>query len=223
MNMVEMPPREKRTPAIIAAKNLTILDDLFEKITQNSKTWPSNLDPRVEFKRMVSIGIGSRLFDADEEYADYLAESDKAAQENNGWDDSGIFNMLWVAAAYCAHAIREFQIGDEAVAWSLASDGSYWTGYVSVQYVRNVNECDAFDDRISDKNRRAANVRHEENRGIADDIKKWFLDNVAKFKSLDNAAQEATKHHNAAFRTARKHIGDVAKEKGIKLRRARKT
>jgi len=66
--------------------------------------------------------------------------------------------------------------------------------------------------------KKAAAARHLENREIAERLKQWFTENREKFPSMDAAAEAAIRIEPVSFRTARKHIGDVAK----KLRSARK-
>lgn len=219
MNFVSLPPRDQWTPELAAAKYLTELEELFVEVAGKSKTWPEEQNPIELFRE--TVGFFYAGTSGDIERAQYFTDAKKLPAGH--FDDHGILNMLSVAVAYCAETLREFRQGDATRAWSLACEAGYWTGYVSVQYVRNVTAIEAVHDWVSDRNRRAANARHEENNAIADDIKKWFLENHKNYKSLDDAAFEATKHHNASFRTARKHIAAVAKEKGINLRSARKT
>ena len=63
----------------------------------------------------------------------------------------------------------------------------------------------------------AADARHAENRAKAESIKAWWRENKNGL-SMDAAAEIAAKSHSVAFRTARKHIGDAAKQ----LRSARR-
>jgi len=65
---------------------------------------------------------------------------------------------------------------------------------------------------LSRQGKRAADARHAENRQIAQVIKNWYLENRHKFKSMDAAAEEAMKLEPISFRTARKYIGEAAKE-----------
>lgn len=219
MNTAPMPPRDERRPDHTAAKYLTELEELFVVMASHSETWEEGLDPRAFF--CDSVRSFYRDASGDEERDAYFSALKQIPSGH--FDEHGILNMLFIPIAYCAETLREFHQGNITRAWSLACDAGYWTGYVSVQYVRNMNEVDALKDWVSDRNRRAADVRHEENNAIAADIKKWFLENHRHYTSLDSAAEDAMKYHNASFRTARKHIGAVAREKGINLRSARKT
>lgn len=89
---------------------------------------------------------------------------------------------------------------------SLASHQNAQNGYTLYRQLRSMSA------------KKAAAARHGENREIAERLKEWFTENRDSFPSLDAAAQAAIKIEPVAFRTARKHIGDAAKE----LRSARK-
>ncbi len=67
--------------------------------------------------------------------------------------------------------------------------------------------------------RRAANIRHKHNRDIAEKIKQWFISNQSKYSSLDAAAEAASNLFPVAFRTARKHIGEIAKKHPLRAKR----
>jgi len=64
-----------------------------------------------------------------------------------------------------------------------------------------------------------ASARHAPNKQKAEELQAWWLANKGRFKSLDQAAEHASKKFNYAFRTARDHIGRANKE----LRSASKT
>tara|TARA_R110001583_G_C5671067_1_gene411141 strand:+ start:12752 stop:13342 length:591 start_codon:yes stop_codon:yes gene_type:complete len=66
-------------------------------------------------------------------------------------------------------------------------------------------------DAITNLARRAAMARHAENYETAERIKAWYAENHHQFKSMDAAAQAAIKLEPVAFKTARKHIGEAAK------------
>lgn len=69
---------------------------------------------------------------------------------------------------------------------------------------------------LSRHGQKAAHARHAENREIAEAIKQWYRENHGRFRSMDAAAEAATKLQPVAFRTARKHIKAAANE--LKLR-----
>lgn len=58
----------------------------------------------------------------------------------------------------------------------------------------------------------AAHARHAEDREKAESIKSWYRNNCDKHHSMDTAAEAVTTIMGVAFRTARKHIGEEAKE-----------
>lgn len=60
--------------------------------------------------------------------------------------------------------------------------------------------------------RKANEARHVHNRATASRIVHWYFENHKKFQSLDAAAEAVTRIESVAFRTARKHIGEAAKE-----------
>lgn len=64
---------------------------------------------------------------------------------------------------------------------------------------------------VSKNARKAADARHAENREIAERLKNWYAVTWSQFKSLDAAAEAATKIEPVSFRTARKHVGEAAK------------
>lgn len=68
--------------------------------------------------------------------------------------------------------------------------------------------------------RAAADARHARSRATGEWIKAWYRENADRFRSMDAAAEAVTFHKEASvsFRTARKYIGEAAKE----LRSARK-
>ena len=53
---------------------------------------------------------------------------------------------------------------------------------------------------------KAARARHEENHIIAAEIKCWYRENYAEFRSMDAASTRAIKHFPVSFKTAAKHI-----------------
>jgi hypothetical protein len=65
---------------------------------------------------------------------------------------------------------------------------------------------------VSKNARKAADARHAENREIAERIKAWYIENHHRFRSLDAAAEAATRIEPVVVKTARKHIGDAAKK-----------
>jgi hypothetical protein len=63
-----------------------------------------------------------------------------------------------------------------------------------------------------DRAKKAAAKSHESHQSRAQAIIDWYLQNHARYKSLDNAAEAAQKHYSGSFRTIRKHIGAAAKQ-----------
>lgn len=70
---------------------------------------------------------------------------------------------------------------------------------------------------LTRQGKKAADARHAENREIAQDIKDWYCENHQRFKSMDAAAEAVIKLQPVSFRTARKHIGEAAKELGLRV------
>lgn len=60
--------------------------------------------------------------------------------------------------------------------------------------------------------KKGADARHAPNRKRAEEIGAWWLSNKHRFTSLDQAAEQARKVFNCAFRTARDHVGRANKE-----------
>lgn len=65
---------------------------------------------------------------------------------------------------------------------------------------------------LSRNARKGADAAHAENREIAERIKAWYFDNQGSYRSLDGAAEAVIKIEPVSFRTARKHIGQAAKD-----------
>lgn len=53
---------------------------------------------------------------------------------------------------------------------------------------------------------------HAKHNQRAENIRAWWLENKNRFKSLDQAAERASREFSCAFRTAREHIGRANKE-----------
>ena len=66
--------------------------------------------------------------------------------------------------------------------------------------------------------KRGAHYRHAENRERAEAIKAWYRENIQKYRSMDAAAEAVADLLGVSFRTARKHVGEEARE----LRSARR-
>ncbi|WP_374481321.1 hypothetical protein [Zoogloea sp.] len=60
--------------------------------------------------------------------------------------------------------------------------------------------------------KKGAAARHAPSNQKAEEIRSWWLTNRDRFKSLDQAAEHASKKFSCAFRTAREHIGRENKE-----------
>jgi len=63
-----------------------------------------------------------------------------------------------------------------------------------------------------DRAKKAAAKSHETHQRQAQAIIDWYLQNHARYKSLDSAAEAAQRHYSGSFRTIRKHIGAAAKQ-----------
>lgn len=122
---------------------------------------------------------------------------------------------LWAArgiAAYYAEADMALSEGRLGHAWKIATEASYHVGVV-----RGMLSSSAHNP-VRENAKKAADVRHAENREIAERIQAWFTENHHRYRSMDKAATDAIKLEPVAWRTARKHIGTAAKN----LRSARK-
>lgn len=60
--------------------------------------------------------------------------------------------------------------------------------------------------------KKGASARHAHSNKKAEELRAWWLDNRTRFKSLDQAAEEASEKFDCAFRTARDHIGLANRE-----------
>lgn len=60
--------------------------------------------------------------------------------------------------------------------------------------------------------KRGAHLRHTKNREKAEAIKAWYRENSTKYRSMDAAAEAVADILGVSFRTARKHVGEEARE-----------
>jgi len=60
--------------------------------------------------------------------------------------------------------------------------------------------------------KKASAKSHETHQKKAQAIIDWYLQNHARYNSLDSAAEAAQRHYSGSFRTIRKHIGTAAKQ-----------
>lgn len=92
-------------------------------------------------------------------------------------------------------------------AWRYTSQANYWLGVTIGRMMAEEGQPES----ISDFAKRGAVVRHTENRAMKADVFAWLDANMANFKSMDAAAQAATKQQPIAFRTARGWTGEWKK------------
>ena len=109
----------------------------------------------------------------------------------------------------CSFAVQAMKAHDnnDPNAWSFAADAWYWLGVC-------FGICRAGNDSASslvENSRKAALAGHAENHAIAKDLEDWHKANCLKFTSKDSMAEAATKVVPFKFRTARRHIGELAK------------
>lgn len=114
-----------------------------------------------------------------------------------------------VALAYSKLASRHHARGNSRRAAKYAHQAMTLKDFLSASL--NVPSDDVARIIMSERARSAANVRHAENREIAERIKAWYRENRHRYRSMDAAAAAVTKIEPVAFKTARKHIGDAAK------------
>jgi len=119
-------------------------------------------------------------------------------------DDATLWAARGVAAYYLEVDTAQME-GQLARAWRIVAEASYHVGVVSGKLEGSAH------DPVRENAKRAAQVRHAENREIAERIKDWFIENHHRYRSKDAAAEAVTRVEPVAFKTARKHIGAAAK------------
>lgn len=119
------------------------------------------------------------------------------------------FTLTFPAITFAKQALREKNL---EIAWVYAAEANYWHGIVGGMQ-------DGGSYLIKNRALAAAKKRHEENHQIKADALRYYVENIATFKSKDNAAEQiAGKIVNVSFRTVRQWITDHHK----KLRSASK-
>jgi len=200
------------------------MDDTFSIFFSYCTEDLSRLHERLPQERDIA-GLSGRalLLDFVRARNDHMPESDIRFRDSllfSALDEFVLMNSLpeeaflvlaaEVALIYSRLACRHHVRGNSRRAARYAYEAMSLKDYLSASLVLPVR--DIYREVMSENARNAANVRHAENREIAERIKVWYRENRHRFRSMDAAAQAVIRIEPVAFRTARDHIGAEAKE-----------
>ncbi|QSA97509.1 hypothetical protein [Methylococcus sp. EFPC2] len=114
------------------------------------------------------------------------------------------FMMASIARLYCKSAVFADLQGDSNKAWAHVGVAYYWLGMATGS---SYPEDTIIQDAMSRLAKKAATVRHAENRFIKEQALAHYEKNMGMYKSLDAAAEDiAGKVVPAKFRTVRKWL-----------------
>ena len=132
-------------------------------------------------------------------------------------DSEEISYAMRICMAFSIQSYKAFREGRGGEAWSYAFDAAMWLGNVMAhaQSILISGQCRA----LSENARKAALARHAENHEISNQIMEWFKENHGSYRSLDSAAEAATKLAPTSFRTARKWVGEANKKLALQAGR----
>lgn len=206
------------TPTVAAAATLTDLADLWQELAV-----PEEADfATVVLQPLNGVGVSSEVTLADRVSSE-LTElyGDPGAAELQ--EKPTVIDMVIIASAGCVDAIRfdtAAQVaevasdgpGREALrnrAWVSARDAAYWHGIA----LAHVGMKGGREKVLSALGRKAAEVRHTENRAMRQQVIDQYVAAIDKFPSMNAAAQAmAGKVVPVSFGTVRKWIGDYRKQ-----------
>ena len=118
-------------------------------------------------------------------------------------DDPTPLMLFVLACATCIKAIKCEQLGRREEAWFLACVGAKIVGTIQGIDANRAGAKGA----LSDLAKRAAGVRHSENREMKAQVLEWFAENRGKYRSKDEAAAIiAGKVVPVTFRTVREWL-----------------
>lgn len=139
-------------------------------------------------------------------FAELLVDGDSIIDSWNESDFPENFPIqMHIALAFCGQAARNHFAGEEQRAWTYAFDAAIWLG----------NTLSALHDKLlppqpsslSENGRRAADVRHEENRKVRAKAIQMFLD--GRFSSKNQAAVEISKKVARSHAVVRRWLGKM--------------
>jgi len=195
-------PRELRTP--ITSAN-TAIEGVFHWYVELLEPHGVDSNEAAElFIEMLEDEWSNETISGDQAVEDLFI--DGLANVEAGILNHGLFNLATIVIDYAIQAIESHKEGEIELAWTFAIDASHWLGLLEGTVAERESS-----DSVSSNARKAAQARHRPNREMAEKIKQWYIDSRDKHSSYDGAAAKAITKFPVAFRTARKHIGEIAK------------
>ena len=140
---------------------------------------------------------------------------EKFESELESWEDQpdeqkpfALINVMLACCGYASQAIQSENDGNLSHAWYFTSKCEYWLGILRGAWSirRDLGSP------LKELSKIALDARHAENRSMKADVHKWLDSNMARFKSMDAAAESiAGNVAPVKWRTARSWVGEWKK------------
>jgi len=147
----------------------------------------------------------ARTSEAVEKMAAWIIEYGAPGERPKDHPLSAELESLFFTISMCRKEIDRWLLPQIAVPLLLLAN-------TTLAIVRSDKDMPTVADIMSRFGKRGAHLRHTKNREKAEAIKAWYRENSTKYRSMDAAAEAVADLLGVSFRTARKHVGEEARE-----------